>query len=878
MKCRSCSCAEWDLLKTSTDLKDLKCIQEGTTFDSLRSALLTVFQILIQKDWTLVLYNVMNKTGAWSVLYFIALIIFGNYVLLNLLVAILVESFVNEKENGTANSDNDNDDKKHDQQQDILADTLRHTHSDRSIPISSKQYFDDHAKNLTEPESNIITNTDLNSIVTCRSSVDNSQYSCNQNPSRQENKDGHTNSNTNGTEQLAIGTQSPIIDVSAEVNTQLESKTEKLGAVESCLSQYCGQRIFRRFKRRENYSLYLFSPSNKLRKVFQQLILQKSFDYFILCFIVLNCITLAMERPSISSTSFERQFLNYTNYIFTIIFTIEMMIKITASGLFFGSDTYLRSGWNAVDGFLVIISIIDLGIMHRYTITSSPQSNTTSDIVGIVTVFRLLRALRPLRVINRAPGLKIVGPILFSSFKPIGNVFIILSIFFIIFGILGVQFYYCEGSLAHNVTTRHQCEAMSNHRWRNQKYNFDNLGQALLTLLALASKDDWVPIMYMGVDAVEVDMQPIKHHSETKLIYFISFLLVVSFYSINMFVGIVVENFHNSRIPQKHNEEARKLRKQTKIIERQKHPMSELPYYAHFSPWRKRLHDICVSKYFDLIIAAITGIYVVTISFEFYLMPVILDRFLEYCNYVFTIIFLLEFILKIVALGPSYYFQDKWNLLDSFLLLALIADIVLENMMSGNIFSINASLIRVVRVVRIARVLKLLKMVKGIRSLLNIVRETLPRVRNLGLLLFLLFFIFAIMGVELFGKLECSQEEPCRGLNKHANFKNFGIALLTLFCIATDDNWDDIMRDTLRQDDSSVTGENKLMTMISPIYFVIFVLITQLVLVNIVVAVLLKNLEDSHKMTNNNDGNAQTGEEIELQLQVDLHDRNNFEQ
>ncbi|CAF3719603.1 unnamed protein product, partial [Rotaria sp. Silwood1] len=440
------------------------------------------------------------------------------------------------------------------------------------------------------------------------------------------------------------------------------------------------------------------------------------------------------------------------------------------------------------------------------------------------------------------------------------------------------KFYYCEGSLAHNVTTRHQCEAMSNHRWRNQKYNFDNLGQALLTLLALASKDDWVPIMYMGVDAVEVDMQPIKHHSETKLIYFISFLLVVSFYSINMFVGIVVENFHNSRIPQKHNEEARKLRKQTKIIERQKHPMSELPYYAHFSPWRKRLHDICVSKYFDLIIAAITGIYVVTISFEFYLMPVILDRFLEYCNYVFTIIFLLEFILKIVALGPSYYFQDKWNLLDSFLLLALIADIVLENMMSGNIFSINASLIRVVRVVRIARVLKLLKMVKGIRSLLNIVRETLPRVRNLGLLLFLLFFIFAIMGVELFGKLECSQEEPCRGLNKHANFKNFGIALLTLFCIATDDNWDDIMRDTLRQDDSSVTGENKLMTMISPIYFVIFVLITQLVLVNIVVAVLLKNLEDSHKMTNNNDGNAQTGEEIELQLQVDLHDRNNFEQ
>lgn len=91
-------------------------------------------------------------------------------------------------------------------------------------------------------------------------------------------------------------------------------------------------------------------------------------------------------------------------------------------------------------------------------------------------------------------------------------------------------------------------------------------------------------------------------------------------------------------------------------------------------------------------------------------------------------------------------------------------------------------------------VLKLLKMAKGIRSLLDTVAEALPQVGNLGSLFFLLFFIFAALGVELFGKLECSEDHPCDGLGEHAHFKNFGMAFLTLFRIATGDNWNGIMK------------------------------------------------------------------------------------
>jgi voltage-dependent calcium channel T type alpha-1G len=141
--------------------------------------------------------------------------------------------------------------------------------------------------------------------------------------------------------------------------------------------------------------------------------------------------------------------------------------------------------------------------------------------------------------------------------------------------------------------------------------------------------------MYNGIDAVDVDKQPIRNYHEAKLIYFISFLLLVGFFVINMFVGVVVENFHKCRAEQEREEKARRTAKRAKKIERKKRRMREIPYYAHFSPWRRRLHDICNSKYFDLIIAAVIGLNVVTMSLEFYLMP----QVSQFGMFVFSIIF-----------------------------------------------------------------------------------------------------------------------------------------------------------------------------------------------------------------------------------------------
>ena len=138
-----------------------------------------------------------------------------------------------------------------------------------------------------------------------------------------------------------------------------------------------------------------------------------------------------MERPNIPPWSTERYILGICNHVFTVVFAIEMFMKAIAYGLLLGPGCYFSDNWNRMDGTLVIISLVDA------TITAVVGKK--SKIFGMLRVFRLVRALRPLRVINRAPGLKLVVQTLLSSLKPIGNIVLICCTFFLIFGILGVQ-------------------------------------------------------------------------------------------------------------------------------------------------------------------------------------------------------------------------------------------------------------------------------------------------------------------------------------------------------------------------------------------------------------------------------------------------------
>ncbi|KAE8283079.1 Voltage-dependent T-type calcium channel subunit alpha-1 [Larimichthys crocea] len=585
---------------------------------------------------------------------------------------------------------------------------------------------------------------------------------------------------------------------------------------------------------REDWSVFLFSPQNKFRQICQSIIAHKLFDYVVLAFIFSNCITVALERPKILQGSLERVFLTISNYIFTAIFVGEMTLKVVSMGLYVGEQAYLRSSWNILDGFLVFVSLIDIVVSMA----------GGAKILGVLRVLRLLRTLRPLRVISRAPGLKLV---VYSCLKANSSTAL--------------------APMSKTSPTSPDC-LQANYKWVHHKYNFDNLGQALMSLFVLASKDGWVNIMYHGLDAVGVDQQPVTNNNPWMLLYFISFLLIVSFFVLNMFVGVVVENFHKCRQHQEVEEAKRREEKRQRRMEKKRRKAQKLPYYASYGHIRLMIHTLCTNHYLDLIITFIICINVITMSLEHYNQPHSLDLALKYCNYFFTSTFVLESVLKLIAFGFRRFFKDRWNQLDLAIVLLSVMGITLEEIEISAALPINPTIIRIMRVLRIARVLKLLKMATGMRALLDTVVQALPQVGNLGLLFMLLFFIYAALGVELFGELVCNADYPCEGMSRHATFENFGMAFLTLFQVSTGDNWNGIMKDTLREcpPDHGTDVDyacNPSLQFISPMYFVSFVLTAQFVLINVVVAVLMKHLDDSNKEAQEE---AEMDAEIELEL------------
>ncbi|XP_060633075.2 voltage-dependent T-type calcium channel subunit alpha-1I isoform X3 [Anolis sagrei] len=935
-------------------------VPDRKNFDSLLWAIVTVFQILTQEDWNVVLYNGMASTSPWASLYFVALMTFGNYVLFNLLVAILVEGFQAEvfdfifPTQGDANrsfSDEDqssSNTEEFDKFQDAPDPKLctipmtPNGHLDPNLPCLNQPGatagIANPSCNALQPDKILVAHESRKSSVMSLSSFRSTHYgawsraggwgsrrsswntlarghSLKHKPPSAEHEsllsgDRHrtlegerelpvrihhhrrtlsldikgtselvelvpsapschrpsrkTGVTTGPTEHQDCNGKMPNIakDIFPEMNNRKDHGEDEeeidyslcfriRKMIEAYKPDWC--------ELREDWSIYLFSPQNKFRILCQTIIAHKLFDYVVLSFIFLNCITIALERPQIEHGSTERIFLTVSNYIFTAIFVAEMTLKVVSLGLYFGEQAYLRSSWNILDGFLVFVSIIDIVV--------SVASAGGAKILGVLRVLRLLRTLRPLRVISRAPGLKLVVETLISSLKPIGNIVLICCAFFIIFGILGVQlfkgkFYHCLGVDIRNITNRSDCMA-ANYKWVHHKYNFDNLGQALMSLFVLASKDGWVNIMYNGLDAVAVDQQPVTNNNPWMLLYFISFLLIVSFFVLNMFVGVVVENFHKCRQHQEAEEARRREEKRLRRLEKKRRKAQRLPYYATYCSVRLLIHTVCTSHYLDIFITFVICLNVVTMSLEHYNQPMSLETALKYCNYMFTAVFVLEAVLKLVAFGLRRFFKDRWNQLDLAIVLLSVMGITLEEIEINAALPINPTIIRIMRVLRIARVLKLLKMATGMRALLDTVVQALPQVGNLGLLFMLLFFIYAALGVELFGKLVCNDENPCEGMSRHATFENFGMAFLTLFQVSTGDNWNGIMKDTLRDcthDDRSCLSN---LQFISPLYFVSFVLTAQFVLINVVVAVLMKHLDDSNKEAQED---AEMDAEIELEM------------
>ena len=156
--------------------------------------------------------------------------------------------------------------------------------------------------------------------------------------------------------------------------------------------------------------------------------------------ITVSSIALALDGPRLDEGSTLKRVLNILDIIFVYAFLLECVIKVIVLGFVVNRGSYLRNRWNILDFIIVIVGLI--------SINSSGSGGGGQ--VGALRALRTLRALRPIRMASRAQGMKVVVNALFWAVPGRGNVALVCGLFYLIFGILGVNllkgmFFYCEG-------------------------------------------------------------------------------------------------------------------------------------------------------------------------------------------------------------------------------------------------------------------------------------------------------------------------------------------------------------------------------------------------------------------------------------------------
>ncbi|NXV65880.1 SCN5A protein, partial [Molothrus ater] len=577
-----------------------------------------------------------------------------------------------------------------------------------------------------------------------------------------------------------------------------------------------------------------------LRKTCYQIVEHSWFESFIVFMILLSSGALAFEDIHIHKRERIQAILGFLDKMFTFIFILEMLLKWVA----YGFKKYFTNAWCWLDFLIVDVSSVSL--INLFGSTFGPMKS-----------LRTLRALRPLRALSRFEGMRVVVNALLGAIPSIMNVLLVCLIFWLIFSIMGVnlfagKFGKCvnmtdENSvLEGNITNKTDCEMYNNTGkifWINVKVNFDNVGSGYLALLQVATFKGWMDIMYAAVDSREKDDQPEMEYSLYMYLYFVNFIIFGSFFTLNLFVGVIIDNF-NQQKKKISGEDIFMTEEQKKYYNAMKKLGSKKPQKPIPRPLNRYqgfLFNIVTSQMFDVVIMGLICLNMVTMMVETYEQSETKTNVLSKINILFVTIFTAECVLKLLALR-QYYFSNAWNIFDLVVVIMSLVALLLSNIGKAFEHFLPPTLFRVIRLARIGRILRLIRGAKGIRTLLFALMMSLPALFNIGLLLFLVMFIYAIFGMANFAYVKMEG-----GIDDMFNFQTFANSMLCLFQITTSAGWDALLSPILNTGppycDPVISGEvgecGK--PAIGIIYFVSYIIISFLIVVNMYIAVIMEN-------------------------------------
>ncbi|XP_011743718.2 voltage-dependent L-type calcium channel subunit alpha-1C isoform X18 [Macaca nemestrina] len=794
-----------------------------STFDNFPQSLLTVFQILTGEDWNSVMYDGIMAYGGPSFpgmlvcIYFIILFICGNYILLNVFLAIAVDNLADAESLTSA--------QKEEEEEKERKKLARTASPEKKQEMVEKPAVEESKEEKIELKS--IT-ADGESPPTTKINMDDLQ------PNENEDKSPYPNPETTGEEDE----EEPEMPVGPRPRplSELHLKEKAVPMPEAS-------------------AFFVFSSNNRFRLQCHRIVNDTIFTNLILFFILLSSISLAAEDP-VQHTSFRNHILFYFDIVFTTIFTIEIALKMTAYGAFLHKGSFCRNYFNILDLLVVSVSLISFGIQ--------------SSAINVVKILRVLRVLRPLRAINRAKGLKHVVQCVFVAIRTIGNIVIVTTLLQFMFACIGVQLFKGKLYTCSDSSKQTEAECKGNYitykdgevdhpiiqprSWENSKFDFDNVLAAMMALFTVSTFEGWPELLYRSIDSHTEDKGPIYNYRVEISIFFIIYIIIIAFFMMNIFVGFVIVTFQEQGEQEYKNCELDKNQRQCVEYALKARPLRRyIPKNQH----QYKVWYVVNSTYFEYLMFVLILLNTICLAMQHYGQSCLFKIAMNILNMLFTGLFTVEMILKLIAFKPKGYFSDPWNVFDFLIVIGSIIDVILSETNPAEHTQCSPSMnaeensrisITFFRLFRVMRLVKLLSRGEGIRTLLWTFIKSFQALPYVALLIVMLFFIYAVIGMQVFGKIALNDTTE---INRNNNFQTFPQAVLLLFRCATGEAWQDIMLACMpgkkcapeSEPGNSTEGETPCGSSFAVFYFISFYMLCAFLIINLFVAVIMDNFD-----------------------------------
>eukprot|EP00760_Papus_ankaliazontas_P015787 PhM_4_TR16727/c0_g1_i2/m.78731 len=625
-------------------------------------------------------------------------------------------------------------------------------------------------------------------------------------------------------------------------------------------------------------SLTLFPATNSLRLTCAAIVFHPAFESVVVFVIIASAFILAYDAPALRRDDGTQAVVQSVDAFFTGFFLLEMMAKIIVYGAFLYSDIephhvhimnlrglstpFFQSGINCLDAFVVLTSVI----------------------AHAVPTFRAFRCLRTLRLCVKTGRMRVVVLSLLSAIPAMFHLTVVLAILLLIYAVLGTQLLKgkmhkcsdptislmdnCVGSflpiVSYDLNDYPVYSSVNVTReWHPSVSNYDSVAETTSSLFRVSMMTNWDTFMYDAMDSATTTRAREHSSSPWLSLYFVVFVLVGTFFALNLFVGLLVQTF--SQLQRKFNGSAlltqeqrewvrdyKTLRK-VKLLRRPHRPLdpirrlcfaicehefrSLLPkkwghaqtssnnpsdtdgqtqneYRYESTDVEGMLDVVDRESTLDVVVTLCVVVNVAIMAMSHRGQSEQYEALIGYSSYVFLSIYALEAALKIGA-WDKLYFYNWWNIYDF-----AVVSISIASVSSGN------NTVQTLMMVRMCRLVRLARQMRGLVHLANVILNSLPALLNIALLFFIILFNFAIVGMEMCGGAPRDPEGA--GITDNRNFDDIAHSLLALLVVATRDNW-------IRTMDSCASVSD-----FSHTYFTTYMILGSVVTVNLFITVIME--------------------------------------